>query len=200
MAKPKGPDDAVLYRPAGAGDPVRLLVRTRGPAVPLSQTVQLAALSAAPDVRLDDVMSVDRLAESEALPVRFFLRASAVIAAVALLLSTAGIYALISFTLARRTREIGIRVALGAAPRRIITNVFSRAFVQIGLGVAAGALPSLVIFREGFDDSAALGLVAGVAATLGVCGFVLLVAAIGCVVPLRQALGIEPTQALRADA
>ncbi len=126
----KGPDDAVLYRPAGAdaGLPIRLVVRTQGAALPMTQRLQAAALSAGPDARIADVMSLDWLAEEEALTVRFFLRIFAVVGAVALLLSTAGIYALIAFTLARSTREIGIRVALGAAPWRIITSVFARAF------------------------------------------------------------------------
>jgi ABC-type antimicrobial peptide transport system permease subunit len=191
----------VLYRPAGtgAGLPIRLVVRTHGPAAPLTQRLQAAALSVDPDVRLTDVMSMDRLAEEEALPIRFFLRFFAVVGGIALLLSTAGIYALIAFTLARRTREIGIRMALGAAPRRIITAVFSRAFVQIALGVLVGALPSIVILGDGVDDSAALGALRGAGVTAAVCAFVILVAMVACTVPLRRALRIEPTDALRAE-
>jgi putative ABC transport system permease protein len=198
----KGPDDAVLYRPAGTGAaaPMRLLVRTQGAASSMAHALQSAAVSVNAAVRLADVMSMDRLAADEALPMRFFLRVFAVIAAIALLLSTAGIYALISFTLARRTREIGIRVALGAAPGRIITGVFSRAFVQIGTGVLAGALPSLMVLRDGVDDTGQMGTALGMAVTLAVCAFVLLIALISCAAPLRKALRIEPTQALRADA
>ena len=198
----KGPDDACLYRPAGtaASTPMRLLVRTQGSASQLAHRLQSAAVSANADVRLVDAMPLDRLAAEEALPMRFFLRIFVVIAAIAMLLSTAGIYALISFTLARRTREIGIRIALGAAPRRIITSVFSRAFVQIGLGVLAGAIPGLVILRDGVDDTGQMGTATGMAVALGVCAFVILVALVSCAAPLRKTLRIEPTQALRADA
>ncbi|HSC27674.1 MAG TPA: FtsX-like permease family protein [Vicinamibacterales bacterium] len=197
----KAPHDAVLYRPGapGARLRIRLLIRTQGPASVLQHRLQSAALSVEPDVRLTEVMSMDRLAEAEALPARFFLRVVAVVAAVALLLATAGIFALVSFTLARRTREIGIRIALGAAPRRILIVVFSRAFVQIGLGVLAGALPGFVILGSGVDDAAGLGKAWGAGATAAVCAFVVLVALIACTVPLRRALRIQPTEALRLD-
>jgi ABC-type antimicrobial peptide transport system permease subunit len=189
----KGPDDAVLYRPAAAGaSPLRLLVRTYGPALSMAQRVEVVA-----DTHVIDVMSLDRVAHAEAFPTYFFLRISVVVAAVALLLSTAGIYALISFTLARRTREIGIRVALGAAPRRIITGVFSRAFTQIGIGVLVGAVPGIVVLTS--DDSGRMGFAISSVVTLAIALFVMLVAAVSCAGPLRRALRIEPTQALRAD-
>ena len=195
----KGPDDAALYRPAAPGGPIRLLVRTHGAASPMTQRIYAAARSVHPDIRLADLKSLADLAYDDALPERIFLRAFIVVGAIALLLSTAGIYALISFTLARRTREIGIRVALGASPRRIITTVFARAFLQIGLGVAAGFLPGLVIMVSGSDDAGEMNTRAGAVATLGVCAFVVLVAMTSCTVPLRRALGIQPTDALRAS-
>ncbi len=195
----KGPDDAALYRPATPAQPVRLLVRTHGAAAPMTQRIYAAARSVHPDIRLNDLKSLAQVSYDDALPERIFLRAFIVVGAIALLLATAGIYALVSFTLARRTREIGIRVALGAAPRRIMTVVFARAFVQIGLGVAAGFLPGLVIMVSGSDDAGAMNTFAGARATLGVCAFVVLVALVSCTVPLRRALGIQPTDALRTS-
>jgi len=70
--------------------------------------------------------------------VRLWLRVTMVMTAVALLLSLAGIYAVLSFTVARRTREIGLRVALGANPRRVIGAIFRRPLWQVGFGVLAG--------------------------------------------------------------
>ena len=63
-----------------------------------------------------------------------------------LLLSAAGIYALMSFTVAQRTREIGIRVALGARPRRVLGDIFSRATRQLALGMLVGSLASGALF------------------------------------------------------
>ena len=100
----------------------------------------------------------------------------------------------------RRTREIGISAALGAAPRRLIASVLGRAIAQITAGLLAGAVPSAVIMLYGADPAAGMRLTSGVAATSAVCAFVLLVAALSCTAPLRRALRIDPTQALRADA
>jgi predicted permease len=196
----KGADDAVLYRPAMSAEKMRLLVRTHGAASPMAQRVQLAAMSVHPALRLVDLESVSQLANDEALPERIFLRAFSVITAVALLLATAGIYALISFTLARRTREIGIRAALGASPRGIITAVFSRAFTQIGIGLVVGALPGFVIVMDAGGDALQISSRLGAAAIAGVCAFVAIVALLSCAVPLRRALHIDPIKALRTDA
>ena len=63
-----------------------------------------------------------------------------------LLLSAAGMHALMSFTIAQRTREIGIRSALGAQPRHLLIGVFGRALRQLSLGVLAGSILSVVVF------------------------------------------------------
>ena len=130
-----------------------------------------------------------------ALPVFVF------VAVIALLLSTAGIYALVSFTVSRRTREIGIRMALGAAPRRITTSIFSRAFLQIAVGALAGGVPSVSIAAFGDGDVfAGVGLAAGLGVTCAVGALVFGVSVISCLVPLGRALRVDPMQALRIDA
>ena len=192
--------DGMLYHPASiaTASPGYLLVRTQGAGPSISHTLQATALAVTPDLRLIDVKSLDRAAADEALATRVFMRVFAVVALIALLLSMAGIYALVSFTLARRTREIGIRVALGAAPHRIITSTFSRAFTQVAAGVVVGALPGAVLLMSGVEDSGGLKG-AGLFVTLAVGGFIIAVAMLACAVPLRRALRIEPMQALRAD-
>jgi predicted permease len=196
----RGSEDAVLYQPARpAASPMRLLVRTQGPDPALANRLRTIAVSVDPELELIDVMSTADLAEAEALPTRIFLRIFTVTAAVAMLLCTAGIYALISFTLVRRTREIGIRVALGAGPRRIISGAFSRAFLQVGLGVLLGALPATMIIREGAGGAGGLRFAAfSAAVALAVGAFVILVALLACVGPLRRALRVPPVDALRA--
>ena len=136
----KTAEDAVLYRPAapGAVGATEMVVRARGDAASLPATVGRVAAAADPTLRLYDIMPLSEMRKADGMAFAFFLRVLANVSAVARLLSTAGVYSLMSFTLSRRTREIGIRVALGAAPRRIITTLFSRAFAQIGLGILAG--------------------------------------------------------------
>ena len=195
--------DATVYRPAalGSASSVQLLIRTQGPASPLSARLQAVGLSVDQDIRLTDVMSLDRAADRDALAMRTFLPVFVVVAAIALLLSTAGIYALVSFTVSRRTREIGIRMALGAAPRRIITSIFSRAFTQIALGVLAGAVPSVAIVASGDGGVfGGFGVAAGLGVTCAVGALVIGVSLLSCLAPLGRALRVDPMKALRTDA
>lgn len=123
-----------------------------------------------------------------------------------LLLSAAGIYAMLSFTVARRRREIGIRVALGADSRRIVSSIFARASAQLGAGVAVGLIVALAV------EVATNGLVMGGGlspANGGLRGAVVLMPIVAVIVmvvgllaalgPARRGLAVEPTEALRDD-
>jgi predicted permease len=194
--------DAHLYRPIGAVPPrpVTLVVHAQ----PAYRTEGLGQVAAA--VRATAAAAPTATRVSAARPMNaggdgdvigYLFTSLGIVGAVALLLSTAGIYALVSFTLARRTREIGIRTALGASPRRIVTGVLSKVFLQIGLGMAAGVLPGGVIVGMVSAETGRSGVADGIAVGAAVAAFVLIIAAAACSVPLRRALRIEPTEALR---
>ncbi len=109
-----------------------------------------------------------------------------------LFLSALGIYSLMSVTVSRQTREIGLRAALGARPRDVLAGTLSRAAVLIGSGVFAGGFLLLLFVAASGDDVA---LYAGfLAATTGV---MLVAALLASIVPARRALRISPTEALR---
>jgi len=118
---------------------------------------------------------------------------------VALVLATAGVYALMTFTVSRRTVEIGIRLALGASTARIVQTTFSRALAQVGLGVAVGLVPAVgIVASLGPEvsvntDGTAVAVISALAAavTLGV-------AALACLAPATRALAIQPTDALKS--
>ncbi|HEX2205664.1 MAG TPA: ABC transporter permease [Longimicrobium sp.] len=113
-----------------------------------------------------------------------------------LLLSAAGIHALMSFTVNQRQREIGIRSALGASARRIVTSVLARAMRQLALGVGVGLAAAVALDRlsgGALMDGTALLLVPGTAVFMLIIG---LIAAGG---PVRRGLRIQPTEALRAE-
>ncbi|HEX7281829.1 MAG TPA: FtsX-like permease family protein [Vicinamibacterales bacterium] len=132
-----------------------------------------------------------------------WMRITAVMAAVALVVSLAGIFSVLSFTVARRTREIGVRVALGASRQRVVLATFRRPLFQVAVGVLLGTLiifAGAVLIRNtelpGFERQLTfldMGMIVGY-------GFVMLaVCMLSCVVPTRRALSIEPTTALRTE-
>ena len=111
-----------------------------------------------------------------------------------LLLSAAGVHAMMSFTIAQRTREIGIRSALGAQPRHLLLGIFRGAMRQLAFGIAAGSLLSVGAFvAVGSSVSSASGLLVTVAVLMAV---VALIAAIG---PARRILRIQTVEALRTE-
>jgi ABC-type antimicrobial peptide transport system permease subunit len=124
---------------------------------------------------------------------------------VALLLSLAGIYAVLSYTVARRTREIGVRVAIGASARRIITSIFRRPLIQVSMGVLAGSVlvgVGTVAVRqsEQFAGLKQGGLSVGDVTVLAAYAMLMLAVCLtACVVPTIRALRVQPTEALRAE-
>ncbi len=107
----------------------------------------------------------------------------------ALVLSTAGVYSLMSFTVSQRTREIGIRSALGAHPRRVVSEVFSRAILQLLLGTSLGLVPLMGPGDRLFEH--------GPWPAIGIAGIMLIMGLTACGNPVIRALRIQPTEALR---
>jgi predicted permease len=113
-----------------------------------------------------------------------------------LLLSSAGIYAMMSFTVARRRREIGIRAALGADARRVLLGIFGRASAQIGAGIAVGLLVAVLL------EFAGAGTMFGGNPLILVPGVIALMFAVGIAAtlgPARRGLAVQPTEALRDE-
>ena len=114
---------------------------------------------------------------------------------VTLMLSLAGVYAVTAFSVARRTREIGVRVALGARPRHVLTTVFKRPLIQVAMGIGVGAILG---FGLANDDLSKMHLdVLGKTAVFALS--TILCCALACIVPMRRALRIQPTEALRDE-
>ena len=123
------------------------------------------------------------------------LAVTAVVASV-LLLSAAGIYAMMSFIVASRRREIGIRAAMGADARRILLGIFGRAGAQLGAGVLVGMTVAVLLDRAGGGDllgGSGLIVLPAVAALMFAVG---LLAALG---PARRSLAVQPAEALRDE-
>jgi predicted permease len=194
---------AGLYLPAAPErfDRVYMMVHAKGDPMTLVPQVRAIAAAVDPTLRLAGWQRVDLVLDDLLWFITLWLRVTILMTAVALLLSLSGIYAVLSFIVARRTREIGVRVALGASRGRVIAAIFRRPLIQVGLGVVAGgALIALAATVEtempGLSGDFSLRQFAIVVAyaifMLGVC-------LLACIVPTRRALGVEPTVALRVD-
>ena len=186
-------EQAAMYYPrlATGESLVGLAVRVSDPEAFAPRLRSLAA-EVSPALVLDDVQSLTDAGGAEARMNWALTSVAWFVSLVVLLLSATGIHSLMAFTVARRTREIGIRAALGASRGKIVAGIFSRAFLQIGLGALAGAGLSMLVV--GVADSAG-----EIAVLLGAMGVMMVAGLTACAVPLRRALRIDPTEALRAE-
>jgi ABC-type antimicrobial peptide transport system permease subunit len=101
-----------------------------------------------------------------------------------------------AFTVARRTREIGVRIALGARAGRVAGAIFRRPLLQLASGVVLGFLISAIL-GWGIDAEGLWGR--PLAVLLGYAAVMTGVCLLACLVPLRRALAVEPSQALAAE-
>ena len=181
----------------GDGNPSMLIVRVRdGEPASFATRLRELTVSIDPMLRLGSVATLQESLDKTMRINRLIGIAIALLTVSVLLLSAAGIYALMSFTITRRRREIGIRSALGAGARNVLWSVLSKAMVQIAIGIAIGTgLATLVDRATQGGTTAGHGAVVlpAVAILMAIVG---LIAAIG---PARRALAIQPTEALRSD-
>jgi predicted permease len=181
----------------GEWDNAMLTIRLRGQTPEaFAPTLRRIAVSVDPMLQLAGTSSLDTM-------YREFARAGARLALVialitgsVLLLSAAGIHALMSFTVHQRRREIGIRSALGAPARRILSSVLARATRQIALGVGVGLAAAVAL-----DQMSGGVLMNGTGLLLvpGTAAFMLVVGILAAGGPARRGLRVQPTEALRAE-
>jgi hypothetical protein len=120
-------------------DQIHMMVHVRGgDPMTLAPQVRDVATTVDPSLRLVGVQRADEANNDVLWVMGLWLRITVVLSAVALILSLAGIFAVLSFTVARRTREIGVRVALGASRQRVVVATFRRPLLQVALGVVVG--------------------------------------------------------------
>ena len=183
-----------IYRAASAAelDPAVVTVRVAGDASTLAPRVAVLAREVDAGLQLRDIATLDAVVAQERTSKAFGSVVFGSILLVAVVFSAAGLYALMAVAVQRRTREIGIRIALGANPRRVLRTVFARAGRQLGGGIIAGN--SLILFLAWRTDSLTTNLVVSSVITS------VIMAAVGvlaCAAPARRALRIQPTEALR---
>jgi putative ABC transport system permease protein len=182
---PLDPDSAAQY----------LIAHLRTDKAAFASLLRNVALEVDPDLQLHEIMRLDEIHENSSESV-YVSRLLVVISAVALLLSLMSIYSVVDFTVSRRTREIGVRVALGAAPRSIFAAILGRPLLHVGGGIGVGGVLIVVTSSGMFDAMPTLiewALIAGYVLLMGA------VCMVACLVPTRRALRVHPVEALRGE-
>lgn len=195
-------DDGV-YLPLAEGDvnPVRLAIWARGDPAVLAPRVQDLARAVDPNAVIAMPIPLDEMFEGDWYLLRAFVLGAALLVGVLLSLAASALYAILSLVVSQRTREIGIRVALGANRWDIARGVATRAVVQIGVGVLLGLPFAGVLCYEFLELTGSGRSVPGAVALASVLGVsvMLLVSLTACTVPMQRALRIAPMDALRQE-
>src|SRR4029077_10283091 len=175
-----------------------LAVRTFGDPVSMTKSITAVVRSVDPNLPLDQVKTMDQLVDESLASDRFSTVLFGGFAGVALLLAAIGIYGVMSFTVAQRTHEIGLRMALGAGPNQVLRLVLKEgmllAFAGLVVGLAGtyfvGRVMKTLLYQVNAMDPAAIS---------GVTGVLLLSAFCACYIPARRATQVDPMVALRDE-
>jgi ABC-type antimicrobial peptide transport system permease subunit len=188
-----------VYRPLSTARPEFFSIRVAG-GDPARMVPAVRAVFAAidPGITVDRAEAVDDILRSNRARERFLTQLMLALAGIALFLATIGIYSVVSYAAARRTREIGIRMALGARGLDIIRLMMRKALTPVAVGVAVGIAATLafahVLRSQLFEVSPGDPLVLGIG-TLILCGATTLASYL----PSRRATQGEPTSILREE-
>jgi putative ABC transport system permease protein len=160
--------------------------------------VRQAVRSVDRQLAVDDVTTMEALVAEHLGGTRFRMQLLAAFAGFALFLTALGTYGVMAFVVGQRTREIGVRLALGARSRHVIGLVLRQGLLPVALGLLAGLAASLALARTlrallygvaGHDPSAAVAA----------AGLLLCAALLACALPARRALRVDPAEALRDE-
>jgi len=175
-----------------------LVVRTSGPPMALAEAVRHALSAVDPSVAAADIRPSGYYLENATATRRFSLELLGGFAALALVMAAVGIYGVVSYTVAQRTREIGVRLALGADSSTIVRMVLSEglrrtlAGIVLGLAgaIAAGRAVRSLLYGVGAIDPLTYGVVIALLVAVTVAA---------CLLPAWRAAGVDPLIALRAE-
>jgi putative ABC transport system permease protein len=177
---------------------VALIVRAAAEPQAVATLVREEVRALDPDLPVYGIMPMAGLSEMSRWGIRIVSTMLSIFAGIAMVLSATGLYAIIAYAVTQRTREIGVRMALGAMPYDVMWLFMRRAVVPLALGIAigfGGALAVGKVLRSAFIDASGtdpLTLVSLVALLVAV-------AVVACVVPARRATRLDPVTALRHE-
>ena len=192
--------DPVVYVPHRTESPRGsvLILRTRGDPGAVTALVRDTMRVLEPDLPLFNIQTMDELLADQRWMFRTFGSMSATFALIALVLSAVGLYAVTAYSVTQRTQELGLRVALGAEPGRVLWLVLRQGLMQLAIGLPIGLagafgvgrlLESVLVQTSPTDP---VTLVSIVAVLVGA-------AVLACLLPARRAAHLDPSAALRYE-
>jgi putative ABC transport system permease protein len=187
-----------IYLPMRGEDQLSVVVRSAVPPARLAQEVRREAEALAPGIALEEPRTMESLVDEALAPARVTLLVMSLFGAVALVMAAVGLYGVLAFAVRQRSREIGIRLALGQAPGEIRWMILGRGMRLVLAATLAGGLAAMALGR--FASS----LLYGVDATDPVAYLAAIVvsiaaALVACWIPARRATRLDPLQVLRAE-
>ncbi|HWF45453.1 MAG TPA: ABC transporter permease [Bryobacteraceae bacterium] len=196
-----GPDSAPhteIYLPSNQMHGMWLAVRTASDPLALANAVKRQVWAIDKDEPVSEVDSMDGIFREWIAPRRFNMTVLVNFAAISLLLAAVGLYSVLAYSVSLRTREIGIRVALGAEPKNVAGFIMRQGAVLTLIGIVAGLAGAFALTR--FMQSILFGVSPFDPTTFG-CGCVLLlgIALAASYFPARRAARVDPIEALRAE-
>ena len=195
--RPAGATNGTVYYPAAVGrmDPVGLAVRMRFDPAAMTDRIREIVTKVDPGLQVTQVRTLEAIYREKALGNNLGAVSLGALMLSVLLLSAAGMYALMSFTVNQRRREIGIRSALGAPPRHLLMAIFKRSLRQLAIGAVAGVLVALLVAHSLPAEQLGGWKVPGVipAATL----FMLIVGLLAVAGPADRGMRVDPIEELR---
>ena len=188
-----------VYVPqAFGGFPCSLVVRTHVPPLAMAEAVRRAILDLDPDQPVANVRTLEQIVAAAVGQRRLMLVALGLFAIVAVMLAAIGLYGVMAYSVQRRTREIGIRMALGAQSRDVLLQSLSQGLGLGALGVAVGLVGAIALMRV--MSHLLFGVTARDPLTFaGVAVVLLAVALVACWLPARRASRVDPMVALRCE-
>jgi putative ABC transport system permease protein len=193
-AIPQAPKSAVPFM----ANNLSLVVRTGIGPEALASTIRKELRNVDVDVATAGVRPMQQLLTASVAARRFNLQLIGVFAVTALLLAAAGLYAVIAYLVSQRTREIGLRLALGATPRHVLRLMIFQGMKLTLIGVAIGIVGAIIVTR--LMRSLLFGVAPTDLVTFGIAAVVLIVVALlACFIPARRATRVDPLVALRYE-
>jgi ABC-type antimicrobial peptide transport system permease subunit len=175
-----------------------LHVRSAVPPASLAATIESVVRRDHPDVPVREVRTIEQYVDTVIGRERTFATLSSSFGVLAMLLSAIGLYGMLAYAVSRRTKELGVRLALGASPRRLVGMVLREAALLVVLGIAIGV--PLASLLGGTIRSLLYGIQPGDWRSLSVAACVLVaVAILAAWLPARRAAHVDPLIALRHE-